>query len=278
MIMIMNYLYTCDTSSTRGLKLYYILKCLSTVKSCVVLVCLDQGPSSPAHELLLSFFDALVSSIRPEHGEEVAGHIGNILQSCIEETSSVDVDLLDVLLQPLLPTAKIENLAAYRLSQSVLVGTAHILQLPISNLINHILVGTLSEDKDEGSVLGGMTQSISELSDHVYPVIYELHKISPGLLLRILPNICIQLHAENEDVRMKAVKLLGLLFASPHAEYGAEYARNFKEFLGRCVDISPSIRLEMCVSMGLIVKNKPNLVLQVEGMCICIYVNVYVCV
>ena len=52
--------------------------------------------------------------------------------------------------------------------------------------MNNVLVGapTGAKGKDSGE---------SELTDHIYPLIYELHKVSPELLLKVLPNICVQL-------------------------------------------------------------------------------------
>jgi sister-chromatid-cohesion protein PDS5 len=125
----------------------------------------------------------------------------------------------------------------------------------VSRFVNYVLVGSAAPEKGKNS----------ELADHVYALIYELHKISPGLLLRILPNVCEQLLAEEEDIRLNAVKLLGQLFSSPNADYGVEYKKNFRDFLGRFQDVSPTIRLEMVDCGSLIMKKKPELKAQIEG-------------
>jgi len=44
---------------------------------------------------------------------------------------------------------------------------------------------------------------------------------------------------------LQAVKLLGQLFASPHADYCTEFHRNFRDFLGRFNDLSAAVRIEM---------------------------------
>ena len=77
-------LATYDTCSGTGAKLLYILKSLSTVKSCVMLVYLAQNNFGNAQTLLMSLFEALVSSIRTEHSDEVGGHMGAVLQALIE--------------------------------------------------------------------------------------------------------------------------------------------------------------------------------------------------
>ena len=238
-------LATHDTSIGIGAKIFYILGSLSMVKSCVVLVMLAQGGAEGADELLRGLFESLVSSVRAEHSDEVVSHMVTILQTCIEESeSSMEQELLDVLLQPLLPANKLENPLAYKLCQTVLRRTVPSLQGPVSGFVNHVLVGTAAAAKENGS----------ELADQVYPLIFELHKIAPSLLLKVLPNVCVQLQAEEEEVRLKAVKLLGRLFASQQADYGTEFSRNFREFVGRFGDISAAVRMEMVESGSLIMK------------------------
>lgn len=172
-----------------------------------------------------------------------------VLQHCIEESEDIDQELLDILLSPLLPSAKVENPAAYNLVGSVLRRvTGGTIQGNISAFVNHVLVGTSSRANQD-----------SELSDHIYPLIYELHKISPGLLLRVLPNVCEQLKAEEEEVRLRAVKLLGRLFASTTANYGEEFSRNFRDFVGRFIDVSAAVRLEVVDQCSGIMTRKPAL-------------------
>ena len=157
----------------------------------------------------------------------------------------IEPDMLDVLLLPLLPAQKADNIAAYTLCHSVLRRTTTSMQIPLSGYINNLLIGA------------GTTASGSEIvSEDLYPLIFELHKINPELLLRILPNVCVQLHVEDEDVRLKAVKLLGRLFASQLADYGSEFSKNFKEFLGRFGDVSVSVRLEVVDCAALIIRKK----------------------
>ncbi len=175
----------------------------------------------------------------------------SVLVACLEESEEVPQDLLDVLLLPLLPSSKAENAAAYGLVGRVLQGAPANTQTGISQFLNQVLVGAPSGGK------GKVTES--ELTDHIYPLIYEIHKLAPDLLLKVLPSVCTQLQAEEEEVRLKAVKLLGRLFASTYAEYGAEFSRNFKEFVGRFVDVSTIVRLEMVDSSALIIRRKPVL-------------------
>lgn len=125
-----------------------------------------------------------------------------ILQACIEELDDIDQDLLDILLTPILPASKMENPVAFKYIANVLRNVHKSIDNSVCSFINHVLIGTAIPGK----------QKNSDLADHLDPLIYELHKIHPGLLLRVLPNICGGLQAEDEKSRADTVKLLGQLF------------------------------------------------------------------
>ncbi len=130
--------------------------------------------------------------------------------------------------------------------------------VPVSSFINNVLVGSgLGAADSDGKS--------SELAEHIYPLIYELHKISPGLLSRVVPNICVQLQVEDEDVRLRAVQLLGKLFASQYADYPTDFPRNFREFLCRFHDTSVLIRREVLRSCASIGEGKPAMNALMEG-------------
>ena len=59
-----------EITSATGSKVLYILTSLATVKSCVVPVIMAQSGVQGAEDVMISLFDALISSFRPEHGEE----------------------------------------------------------------------------------------------------------------------------------------------------------------------------------------------------------------
>jgi hypothetical protein len=249
---------TYDPNSAQGSCLFYLLSSLSTVRSCAILVFLAQQNIPSANERLKEFIEALISSIRTDHSEAVKGHIGNILETCIFESEKFDQEFLDILLSPLLPSSKTENPAAYHLSQSVLARCTPKLQPSMSSFINHILVGGIQE-------VSHLRADESNLSEDVYTIIYEISKISPNYLLHILPNICVQLQAEEPEMRLEVVKLLGKLFSSPHANYGRDFLKSFKDFLGRFVDISISVRMEMIESAYLIFVHHSDLRQYLEG-------------
>jgi hypothetical protein len=131
----------------------------------------------------------------------VLSHISTILHACLEECESenITLDILERLLKPLLPLAKADNPITYSLISNILKQNLSCLHIPLSKFFNNILIGTKFDEDDERS----------ELAEHVYALIYELHKLKPDLLLHFLPSICIQLEVEDEEIRYKATKLLG---------------------------------------------------------------------
>lgn len=82
-------------------------------------------------------------------------------------------------------------------------------------------------------------------------------------MLYIFPNVAIQLNAEEEGLRARAVALLGRLFAATHAEYGQEYPRIFREFLGRFKDKEPALRSQLVGIGAAIMQRKPRLAEQI---------------
>ena len=191
----------------------------------------------------------------------VFDHISRILELCVAECDDLDQGLLDMLLSPLLPSSKTENPGAFKLVASVLTRAPLAkIGAPVARFFNEVLVGSFHSGE----------RAESELADQVYPLIFEIHKLCPSLLQSVIPNICVHLEADEEEVRLKACKLLGKLFASEYAEYGQEFRLSFKSYLGRFVDVSMLVRMELTASGGVIMRKKSALCSLVEGVCVCV--------
>lgn len=152
---------------------------------------------------------------------------------CIEECNTIDQDLLDTLLLPLLPSSQVKNRTAYEYISVVLIDNFERIQAPVSAFINHVLLGV---------ALPGDAK-ISRLSAHVYPLIVELHEIHPELLRRVLPSISVQLQVEEKHTSSNPLKVLRELFSSDHADSATEFSKNFEDFLGRFDDVLGVVRL-----------------------------------
>ncbi|CAN0565169.1 unnamed protein product [Ectocarpus sp. 12 AP-2014] len=110
------------------------------------------------------------------------------LQLCIGELHAMPQPLLDTILIQLLPVTKKENPTSYNLAAELLNVTLAKVQTPISHLVSSMLSGAR----------GGAIES--ELKEHVIPLVFELHKVTPNMLTFILPEVAEQLKAEDVDV------------------------------------------------------------------------------
>lgn len=260
-----------DQSTYLGEKIYYILNSLASVKSCVLPILMGQNRVPGAEDTVQSMFHSIISSIRPEHSQEskcfstihevyyycvvVLNVQAEILKCCIEEFDVPPIYVLDTLLSPLLPSAKLENPTAYKLVVFVLRAVSPLLESTLARVVEHILVGSNND----------VSELTPELSEEIYSLIFELHKISPGLLNGIIPSLTMQLRVEDEDIRLKATSLLGKLYSSDSYDYMKDFQKDFKEFLNRLNDLSSAIRLEMMKICTNLVSTKSELYKLVEG-------------
>lgn len=131
------------------------------------------------------------NSYSEDHPPDLRDQILEVLAACLSELEVVPQALLDTILLGLLPETKADNPASYKLTQHFVSRVFAVLHQPATAFINQVLTGK-----------GG---GVSDLEEHVYPLIYELHKINPGVMLYIFPNVAIQLSAEDAGLRARAV-------------------------------------------------------------------------
>ncbi len=234
----------------KPLPVLYLLHSLATVKSCIIMSELVQQDLPRAEEELVEFFDCLLRSLREDHPPELREQVSEVLAACLAELEVVPQALLDTILLCLLPEHKEESPASYQVAQLFVARCFAELNPPITAFINQVLTGK-----------GCGASEVEEV--HVYPLIYELHKVNPNFMLYILPNIATQLAAEDTGVRARAVALLGRLFAASHTDYGHEYPRIFREFLGRFKDKDANIRAQAVGIGAAIIQRKPKLAEQI---------------
>ena len=267
-----------EMNSGFGVKIVYIIVSLATVKSGLVLVELAQHGSL---DLLESLFSVLLSCIRPHHDEEckytdkvllllfanclcvVLLHIESILESCLNEcnTNLISHDILESLLLPILPANKIENPKACSLAQAVLRRSFSSIRNPLTSYLNNLMASSMSDNKD--AIVGNTNMEI--LNAHLYPLLYELQQIMPQLLIGVIPNLCMQLQAEEVEIRLKGVQVLGTLLSTESVNNNPDMARYIKEYLSRFGDISPQVRISMIDQASIFMKNKPEMLSEVEG-------------
>lgn len=249
---------------------FHILESLATTKSCLLLIGMDFTIEDGEETLLVQLFKTLFESIRKEHSAKIENLMVAIMAACVEETDMIEQPLLDAILVPLVHSNSSANAALevqesafsdsaerspYHMAQEVIRRTSDHIQSQLSHFFNSILV-------DAPTAL--TAQKPSNLKEHVYTLIYEVHKVNPSLLLYVLPNVCLQLQVDEVATRSEAIALMGRLFASSHADYGHQYMKNFRDFLGRFRDVSKEIRLQMVQVCAIIWQRKAELGSLVE--------------
>ncbi|KAF1786762.1 HAD-like domain [Phytophthora cactorum] len=203
-------LSTEQTTTSRDLHHFHVLESLATVKTCLLVVGLDFTTEENEARVMVQLFEALFDTLREDHSAKMENLMLSIMVACIEES---------------------DESGSY--GKGTDSTTSELLQNPLSNFFSNILVD------------GPGSHKSSELKEHVYTLIYEVHKINPSLLLYVLPNVCLQLQVDEVATRSDAIALMGKLFASSHADYGHQYMKNFRDFLGRFRDASKEIRLQI---------------------------------
>lgn len=264
----------------------YVLEALAALKPSLVLTLLatdahsdndseDSDTSSP----LTRLFSALLGAIRREHSAQTQEQMLAVMLGCLQDDEMVDQSLLDAILAPLLvPPASASQqeqqqqepeeeedgsgqsnlsteVGAYSLAQQLIRRASDQLETPLTQFLNGVLI-----DAPAGLLTAGPARgAASALKEHVYTLIYEVHRVRASLLLYVLPNVCLQLQVDEVATRADAVKLMGRLFASRAADYGQQFPKSFRDFLGRFRDASKEIRMLMVHAGALVWENKPEL-------------------
>jgi hypothetical protein len=105
----------------------------------------------------------------------------------------------------------------------------------------------------------------TELADEIYPLIFELHLVSPALIFGVIPELTVLLTVEEDEIRGKIVKLLSKLYTSELYDYVSQFPKDFKEFSLRINDRNSSIRTEMVETVISILNRKPETRSVLEG-------------
>ncbi|KAH9129963.1 hypothetical protein LEN26_000107 [Aphanomyces euteiches] len=240
-----------ETTKDTDITWFGLLETLATVKMFNLAVGLEPESGDISGDLVVNLFRCLFDRIQDDHSAKVEANMVSIMTGCLEEYDSVSPALLETVLEPLLHGD--EHPRAYHMAQQVIRKSSDHLQNALSLFFNSVLVDAIGNHHE------------SELKEHALALIYESHKIQPGLLLYVLPNVCLQLQVDEMEIRSNAIALMGRLFASSHADYGAQYMKNFREFLGRFRDVKKEIRLQMVQVCSIIAQRKPDLAVLIDA-------------
>eukprot|EP01137_Pigoraptor_chileana_P000280 Opistho-2@36195 len=237
-------IFTLFTEQLRGIELtaspnfsrvFYLLESLAIVKSFVI--CTELR----ADDIILDLFKMLFEIVSEKHAHNVISHMLDIMASVIEEGQGLNQDMLEIVFQNILEPNKTDNPVAFSLAKTLIVRTTNSLQPHVHEFFANLLNG-----------------GESELSDRVYDLIQELSSLAPNTLLYVLPQLEEQLKVEDQDIRLKVTRLLGLMFAAKDSDLVRVKTSLWVGFLKRSNDISPAIRTEMVNHAKNVMVNHPE--------------------
>ena len=228
------------------------------------------GDRGEDEDMLLDLFSTALSTVNSQTDKTVFELLGDILVTCIFEMEDRGVPeaLLEVLLKPLVPELRNENMSAgnniegnvisinrpppsYKLVKELILFCGRNFINSICNFINDIL----SERKD---------YSNSEIKNYLYPIIYELHLLGStkeqpeDYVFKIMGNLKSHLRIDDEGKRLQCVALLGKMF-SESTRLSKTHSEIFKLFAQRFLDKSAKVRIEMIKCCMQIQQNVPHL-------------------
>ncbi|GER52831.1 sister chromatid cohesion protein pds5 [Striga asiatica] len=211
-----------DTRAPTFANRVVILDTLARYRSCVVMLDLE------CDDLINEMFNTFFAVVRDEHHENVLTSMQTIMEVLIEESEDVQENLVLTLLSVLGRDEEDVTMAARRLAMSVIENCAGKLEPGIKQYLVSSMSGDSSSVKPD-------------ISYHA--VLYNIYKCAPQILTGVVPYINGELLREQVDTRLKAVGLVGDLFALPGSTISKAFQPVFTEFLKRLTDRVLEVRM-----------------------------------
>ncbi|KAH7283493.1 hypothetical protein KP509_34G009800 [Ceratopteris richardii] len=212
-----------ETSSPHFQRRVNILEAVATYKSCILM--LDLDCDSLIQEMFQIFFSTL-----SEVPIYVLEHMKTIMCLLIMESEEISEQLLELILGSLLKEKTEVSRAGYVLARAVLKDCCK----ELMPYIEAFLDSSMSKEKPSKSM---WRESYSDL-------MYEIYTCAPSLLVSSISKLTDELLTDELDVRLKAVKLLGRMFASQQGVTDA-FVEIFVEYMKRFTDKAVEVRLAM---------------------------------
>ncbi|XP_057513185.1 sister chromatid cohesion protein PDS5 homolog A-like isoform X2 [Actinidia eriantha] len=213
-----------DTSGPSFGRRVVILETLARYRSCVVMLDLE------CDDLVNQMFSTFFSVASDDHPESVIKSMQTIMVVLLEESEEIREDLLLVLLSVLGRNRSDCTMAARRLSINVIEQCAGKLEPGIKQF----LISSMSGD----------SRSLNGQMDY-HEIIYDIYRCAPQILSGVVPYLTGELLTDQLDTRLKAVRLVGDLFALPGSAFSEPFQPIFLEFLKRLTDRVVEVRMSV---------------------------------
>ncbi|XP_058724136.1 sister chromatid cohesion protein PDS5 homolog B isoform X3 [Vicia villosa] len=214
-----------DTSSPLFSKRVKVLDTVAQLRCCVLMVEID------CIDLVLEMFNVFFSAVREDHHYSLINAMSSIMINMSNECEKASQKLLEVILRNLIKRKKDATCASYQLAASVIRNCAQ------EDELNLIICSFLSSCIYDRDAVG------SGLKEFYHEIIFQVFQCAPQILLAVIPSLIEELSADQVDVRLKAVNLVGKLFALPEHRVAQKFHDLFLEFLKRFSDKSVDIRI-----------------------------------
>uniref|UniRef100_A0A7N1A0X3 Uncharacterized protein n=1 Tax=Kalanchoe fedtschenkoi TaxID=63787 RepID=A0A7N1A0X3_KALFE len=199
-----------------------ILETLARYRSCVVMLDLE------CYDLIKEMFNIFFSVSRDDHPDNVQIAMETIMVVLIEESEDIPAEILLAILSNLGRDKKDTSSTARKLAMDVIKHSAGKLEPEVKQFLI-------------SSISGDGRSSDNHIDYH--EVIYDIYHCAPQILHGVIPYLTGELLTDQVDVRLKAVNLVGDLFAVPGSLIPEEFQPIFSEFLKRLTDRVAEVRL-----------------------------------
>ncbi|XP_061341944.1 sister chromatid cohesion protein PDS5 homolog B [Gastrolobium bilobum] len=214
-----------DIASPFFSKRVKVLDTVAQLRCCVIMLEID------CIDLILEMFNIFFSVVRDDHHDSLIYAMSSIMINILNESEEASQQLLEVILINLIQRKKDATRAAYQLAASVIKTCAQ--EDELNPLVCRFLTSCI-HDRDAVDC---------ELKEFYHEIIFEVFQCAPQMLLAVIPSLIEELLADQVDVRIKAVNLVGKLFALPEHHAAQLYHDLFVEFLKRFSDKSVDVRI-----------------------------------
>ncbi|PIN12278.1 Sister chromatid cohesion complex Cohesin, subunit PDS5 [Handroanthus impetiginosus] len=201
-----------------------ILETMAKYRSCVVMLDLE------CDDLINEMLDTFFAVARDEHPGNVLTSMQTIIEVLLEESEDVPENLLLILLSILGRDKEDVSEAARRLAMNVIENCA----TKLEPSIKQFLVSSMSGDNRP------LKHDVN-----YHGVLYNIYRCAPQVLSGVVPYLTGELLSDQLDIRLKAVALVGDLFALPKSNISEAFKPVFLEFLKRLTDRVVEVRMSV---------------------------------
>ncbi|XP_047310711.1 sister chromatid cohesion protein PDS5 homolog A [Impatiens glandulifera] len=214
-----------------------ILETLARYRSCIVMLDLE------CDALVNEMFNLFLDVASDDQSYNVLSSMKEIMAALLEESEEIRGDLLLILLSALGRDRHDVTKAARKLAMDVVEQCSGKLE----PYIKQFLISSIS---------GETTSSDCPIDYH--EIIYDIYSCAPQILSGVVPYLTGELLTDQLSTRLKAVKLVGDLFALPGSAASETFQPIFGEFWKRLTDRVVEVRMSVLESAKMCLLSNPG--------------------